>query len=424
MKTIFSIVGVLFFMNINAQKFDCSSKIKEYKDFFQAKKMDQAYDSWNEVRLNCPKEDEKIYPDGIAILEYKTDNATDTIAKEKLVRETMRIYDQYNKNFPLAIPDFEVQKAMLLQKRRIKAPAEIYALLESGFAKASASVTDATAIYTYYSLCYDKYKADNTKFPVEVLLDKYLQLNSQLDKLSSTKPEKSVEYKTAQRGMRALTKDLSTCETLSKYYELRFETNKDNAEWLNAALSNFTLKCGGMPIYNLLAETNYKLKATSKSAYYLANACLKQRKFPEAIQYFTEAEALETNPAEKALLDYSLATGLLSNDKPKSKALLLKAISLDPKLGRAYLFLGEMYGNAAEECGTTDIQKKTVYYLAMETLKKAITAEPRLKPTVDKMNSEYESKSWSAADISKAKLNGKSVKIDCWINETVMFPEK
>ncbi len=71
MKAIFSIVGVLFFINVNAQKFDCSSKIKEYKDFFQAKKISEALSSWNEVKVNCPKESEVMYKDGIEILEYK-----------------------------------------------------------------------------------------------------------------------------------------------------------------------------------------------------------------------------------------------------------------------------------------------------------------------------------------------------------------
>ncbi len=93
-------------------------------------------------------------------------------------------------------------------------------------------------------------------------------------------------------------------------------------------------------------------------------------------------------------------------------------------MGRAYLFLSEMYANSADECGTTETQKKTVYYLAIETLKKALAAEPRLKPTVDKMSSDYASKALSAADMSKEKLNGKSVTIGCWINETVTFPEK
>lgn len=173
-----------------------------------------------------------------------------------------------------------------------------------------------------------------------------------------------------------------------------------------------------------MAEANYKIKATTKSANYLANASLKQRKFPEAIKYFTEAETLETNPAEKAKIDYSLATGLLSNDKQKAKELLLKAVSLDPKMGRAYLFLAELYTNSAEECGQTPFQKKAIYYLAQTTINKAALAEPILKTTVQKMTESLAAKSVTPAEITAEKMNGKSIKIGCWINETITFPAK
>jgi len=127
---------------------------------------------------------------------------------------------------------------------------------------------------------------------------------------------------------------------------------------------------------------------------------------------------------EKAKLNYSLATGLLSKEKDKSKALLVKAYTLDPKMGKAYLFLAEQYGNGAEECGKTDFDKKAIYYLAIETAKKASIAEPRLKPTVDRTIEKFAAKALTDKDISDKKMNGKSLKIDCWINENITFPKK
>ena len=221
-----------------------------------------------------------------------------------------------------------------------------------------------------------------------------------------------------------MSKELFSCDNLSVYYEKNFDTNKENANWLDAALDNFTVKCGGLPLYNSLAIANYKIKATPKSAYYMAVASLKQRKFNEATQFFMEAESLETNPAEKAKLEYTLATGLLSKDKAKAKELLLKATTLDPKMGKAYIFLAQMYANSSDECGSTDFQKKACYTLAIETLKKAAIADPHLKPTAEKMTSSFSVKSVSPNDIKQNKMSGKSTKIGCWINETIIFPSK
>ncbi len=424
MKAIFSIIGVLFFANINAQKFDCSSKIKEYQELFQTKKVTESFTTWTEVSKNCPKQSESVYTDGIEIQQFRIDNAASPEDKEKLVRELLKLYDQYNRNFPSSAADFEVKKALVLMDNNVGTNQEIYSLLDSSFAKNPKNLNDARAIYTYFNLYVEKYQAEKTKVTSDMVLDKYMVISALLTELETAKPEKETEYKTAARGVRSLVKELATCDNLSTYYEKNFEANKENAEWLTAALSNLTIKCGGEPIYNAIAEANYKLKPTSKSAYYMAVTCIKQRRLPEAIQYFTEAEALETDPLEKAKLDYSLATGLLSKEKEKSKALLVKAYTLDPKMGKAYLFLAEQYSNSAEECGKTDFEKKAVYYLAEETLKKAVVAEPRLKPTADRMIERFASKKLTDKDISDKKMNGKSITIGCWINETISFPKK
>jgi hypothetical protein len=424
MKAILSIIGVLLFLNSNAQKFDCSSKMKEYQEIFQAKKIAESYAIWTDVSKNCPKQSEVLYTDGIDILQYKIDNAPTPEEKEKLVRSLLKVYDQYNKNFPLTTTDFEVKKGMVLFTNKVGTNDEIFSLLNSGFDKASKNVTDANTIYTYFSLYFEKYTADKTKITTDMVLDKYMQVNTMLSNLLIVNAEKKVEYVTAIKGIRSMIKELNTCDNLATYYQKNFEANKDNADWLNVALGNLTTKCAGEPIYNAIAEANYKLEPTAKSAHYMAMTCIKQRRFPEAIQFFTESEALETNPLEKAKLNYSLATGLLSKDLGKSKALLLKATTQDPQMGRAYIYLAEQYGNSAEECGKTDFEKKAIYFLALETAKKASAVEPRLKPTVEKMSERFIAKAPTSKEISDQKMNGKSIKIDCWINETITFPSK
>ena len=423
MKAIFSIVGILFMLNCNAQDFDCSSKTKEYQDLFKAKKVNESFNTWTDVSKNCPKQSEALYTDGLDILQYKIDNATGE-EKEKLVRQVLKLYDQYYKNFPLAVPDFEARKAMALFNNKIEAKEEIFNLLNSSFSKSPQYISDSNAIYTYFNLYFQKYTADSNAVTTDMMLDKYMQVNNLLSQLKETHPEKNREYSTAERGIHALAKDLTNCTNLAAYYEKNLESNKENAVWLSNALSSLSTKCGSLPVYNALAEANYKIKHTSKSAYYMGITSLKQRKFPEAIQYYTEAEELEPNPLEKAKLDYVMATGLLSNDKAKSKELINKALSFDPKMGKAYLFLGGLYANSAEECGTDEFQKKAIYYLAIETFKKALLVEARLKPTVEKMTQDYAAKALTPKDITNAKWNGKSYKINCWINETISFPEK
>lgn len=423
MKAIIFILGILFITNSNAQKFDCTSKTAVYKELLKAGKIAESFETWNEVRKNCPSGNESVYTDGIQILQYKIDNAATAEEKEKLVRDVLKLYDQYNKNFASSIPDYEVYKAMALVNNKIEAKDEIFTLLDNGFTKASKNVSDAKAIYTYFSMYSERFNAGDKKITSNSVLEKYSMVNALLTQLQSTHPENK-DYKTAQNAINNLIKDLATCENLADFYTKNFETNKDNTDWLTSALVSLSGKCSAKPAFLMLAEKLYSIKATSQSANFMGLANLKLRKFPEAIKFYNESAELQSNPLEKAKTYYMLATGLLANDLPKSKEYLNKALASDPKMGKAYIFLAQLYANSANECGKTDFERKAIAYLAVETVKKAGLVEPQLKPTSDKMAKDFASQSLTNSDISSAKMNGKSLTIGCWINETITFPAK
>ncbi|MGL2962281.1 hypothetical protein ACSVH2_00500 [Flavobacterium sp. RSB2_4_14] len=424
MKTIFSFVCILFLSILNAQKYDCLPKMAAYQELYKAKKIAESFELWSEVKKNCPKESETVYTDGFSILQYKIDNAVNDEEKTALVRDKMKLYDLYNKNFPLSTGDFEVNKAMALYDNKIDSKEEIFGLLESGFLNAPNSITNANSIYLYFSLYYEKYKAADKKFTSDVVLEKYTLVNALLTQLQISNPDKIEDYKTAQRGIIALAKEVATCDNLSTYYEKKYDANQENTVWISTALSNLSGKCSAKPIFYTMAEKLYTIQVTAQSAYFMALTSVKQRKFPEAIRFYEESAQLQTNPVEKATIYYTLATGLVSSEKAKSKEYLYKAISFDPKMGKAYLFLAQQYASSKEECGKTDFEKKAVYYLAIQTVKKAGVADPKLKPTADKMAADYALQSLTQDEIKKAKMNGKSLTIGCWINETVTFPSK
>ena len=423
MKAIIFILGVLFITNSNAQKIDCASKITAYQELFKEKKIKESFDAWSDVRINCPKESEAIYTDGIQILQFKIDNAASPEEKEKLVRDVLKLYDQYNKNYPNTTTDFEVNKAITLINNKIDSKDEIFNLLNTGFTKASQIVTDANAIYTYFSMYCEKFNSGVKQITSNLVLEKYTLVNSLLNQLQAAKPQNK-DYKTAQRAIDNLIKDLATCENLETFYSKNYSANQENIDWLTSALISLSGKCSAKPIFNTMAEKLYSIKVSAQSANFLALANLKQRKFTEAITFYNESAELQTNSLEKAKIYYTLATGLLANDLSKSKENLSKALTFDPKMGKAYLFLAQLYANSAKDCSKTDFETKAVYYLAIQTAQKASIAEPRLKPTADKITEDFTLKALTSSEISKAKLNGKSITIGCWINETITFPAK
>jgi len=422
MKSIILLLGILFITHTNGQKIDCTFKIKSYQELLQAKKITESFDVWNDVRKNCPKETEAIYIDGIQILEYKIDKAGQE-EKEKWVRDILKLYDQYNKNFPLAIPDFEIKKAMVLVSNKIDSKEEIFNLLDSGFLKDPNYFKEANSIYMYFNLYCEKFNNGDKKITPNLVLEKYASLHAVLNKLR----EKNIEnkdYDTVQRAIDDLIKEIATCENQSDFYAKNFEQNKEKSDWLTSALISLSKKCSTKPIFHTLADKLYSIKVTEQSAYFMALSSIKERKFQDAIKYYDESASLQNNSLEKAKIYYTLATGLLANEIPKSKEYLQKALLADPNMGKAYLYLAQLYSNGANDCGVTDFEKKLVFYLAIQTAQKAVIVEPRLKPTVDRMTEDFAKKTLTPSEISKAKMNGKTTTIACWINETITFPVK
>lgn len=293
MKAILGILGLLFITTGNAQKFDCAGKTADYQELLKANKIKESFDIWTEVRKNCPKESEKIYTDGSTILQYKIDIAS-VEEKEKNVRDLMKLYEQYYKNFPAAIPDFEVQQAMALVNNKIEAKDEAFTLLENGFAKAANNITDVKAIHTYFTMYCDRFTAGDKKITSNAILEKYTLVSTLLAQLQVAKPENK-DYTLAQNAIDGKIKEIATCENLSDFYTKNYSTNQDNVDWLTSALISLSADCSSKPIFQTLAEKLYTIKATAQSANFVAIANAKQRKFPEAIKFYNESAELQTN---------------------------------------------------------------------------------------------------------------------------------
>lgn len=425
MRVFLLLTVLLFGLNSNAQKkIDCSLQTKEYQEFLSIKNFEEAFGPWEFVAKNCPTQSESLYLEGVKIIQYKIDNAKNEEEKETSVRQLMKLYDQYHKNFPNSIEDYEVYKAMALLDNSIDSKDEVFQLLDNGINSSLNKVTSGNAIFNYFKLLTEKNKNGDKSVTNDKVIEKYTLLNNRIVTLNETNPAEKETYVAASRAINAIADNFLTCDVLTEYYEKKLAQNQENAAWLEASLNVMYEKCAATPIFLTLAEKYYALKVSAQSANYFATALLKNRKFDEAKKYFLESANLEKNTSSKATKYYTLATGIYSNDKPKAKEFLLKSIEFNPKLGKAYLFLAQLYANSASDCAKTDFEKKAVYYLATQTVKKASVADEVLKTNVAMFVKDFSKESLSESDISNAKMNGKTMTIGCWINEKITFPSK
>jgi len=406
----------------NAQKMDCSKQVKEYKDFLILKKMDVSIQPWESVLKNCPKDNPELYTDGITIYQYRIETAKSSEEKEKVVRDFMKFYDQFHKNFPEKSKDYEIKKGLLLVDNSIGTDDEILTLFESGFSKVKD--VEGRVIFSYFKLFNKKYKNTDSKISTNTYVEKYSSLYQLTNEMLLSKPKYSDEYNATLRSLKSEARSVINCENLTAYYDDKINENKENVQWFETALDILSNRCSDKPIFLSMAQKFYDLNKTAKSSSFLAMASVKNRKNNDAKKYFEEAAILENDSIEKAKIYYNLGATLYNDDLEKTKQFMNKAISFDPMLDRAYLFLSNAYVNNAEKCTDNNFDKKAVYYLAIQTIKRAQNKNPKFAGKYDSLIAELEKKSLSVEEIFQAKLFGKTYKIKCGINEIVEFPQK
>jgi tetratricopeptide (TPR) repeat protein len=406
----------------NAQKMDCSKQVKEYKDFLILKKMDESIQPWESVLKNCPKDNPELYTDGITIYQYRIETAKSSEEKEKVVRDFMKFYDQFHKNFPEKSKAYEIKKGLLLVDNSIGTDDEILTLFESGFSKVKD--VEGRVIFSYFKLFNKKYKNTDSKISTNTYVEKYSSLYQLTNEMLLSKPKYSDEYNATLRSLKSEARSVINCENLTAYYDDKINENKENVQWFETALDILSNRCSDKPIFLSMAQKFYDLNKTAKSSSFLAMASVKNRKNNDAKKYFEEAAILENDSIEKAKIYYNLGATLYNDDLEKTKQFMNKAISFDPMLDRAYLFLSNAYVNNAEKCTDNNFDKKAVYYLAIQTIKRAQNKNPKFAGKYDSLIAELEKKSLSVEEIFQAKLFGKTYKIKCGINEIVEFPQK
>ncbi|MET0759644.1 MAG: hypothetical protein ABWZ56_04440 [Flavobacterium sp.] len=425
MKTKFTFLFIVFFsFFLQAQDITCVEKITQINEFVKSNNLREAFLPWSDVRKKCASSDETIYTSGEKILQYKIDNAATADEKEILVRDLLKLYDEYDANFPKNNKGNIVNKAMALHQNGIGTSEEIYNLLDNAFRKDPENFTNPNALYVYFDLFYTQYKEGKKDIQIDDIFTKHDAVISRIASASKNDLKTAQAYKRVSEGVDALISGLAICENLIPFYQKNFDSKKTDALWLENAATNLLSKnCTSDPLFAKIATELHQVNPSSKSAYNLGIVALKSKNQTKAIAYFDQSAELNVDLKEKAKTHYMTASLLSTSNKSGAREYARKAILANPSFGKAYLLIAQLYANSANECGETPFDKKAIYFLAAQAAKKAGEADSFLKTTANQQAESYLKMTPSKAEIKEAKKSGKSILFKCWINESVMVPK-
>lgn len=454
---LFYMVLLLSFV-ANAQiELECKTKLSLFHEPAKAKKYDTAYEPWLYVKSNCPDLSLAIYTDGEKILKHKIEKTKGEV-QLSFINTLLELWKARSQYYYDKTPQGEYEaKACQLKydyKEELgKDKTVLYNCFNEAFMLDKETFTHPKGLYTYFSLMVNLFdegkKSDSELFDtydnviekIEVEIQNYSEkLNALVEKIDNGGTLNRIEknrkkayesylknYALIKDNIDALADIRAKCDNLIPLYYRDFENNKNDSIWLKRSVSRMYHKdCTKDELYEKLVKQYDAVAPSADTKIFVATILFQKGKDEEAYKYLEEAYKLEKRPYKKS--NIAIRIGVILKNKgqySKARGFLLEALKLNPSNGKPHLTIANMYALSAKNksCGKDNIYQRAVYWLAAKEAKKASRVDPTLQKLVNQSVRSYEAKAPTREEIFRKNMAGKTIKIKCWINRSVVAPK-
>ncbi len=453
MKTKFIIVltGVLLGSSVLHAQSDCATKAALAYDDAKAQRYDQAYQPLMEVKEKCPTYSLATFQYLDRIIKDKIDKAQGA-DKNKYIEENIQLMNDRLKHFPdkTNAADVQGEIAWIKFDNNIGTKEEQFKAFDDAYKADPESFTSPKRIYAYFSLLVDlqdegkrslqdvfenyevviaKIEEEENKMAQNIAplqqkreegatltdVEKKMISDSEINLGAYSQIKGSVNTKLGQRA---------DCDNLVPLYNKDFEEKKNDVAWLRVASGRLSAKdCTDDPIFIKLSEELHRAEPSAKSALYLGQLAEAAGKSSEAMKYYNESANLETNPTAKARAFMKIADNYRKGGNfGQARTFYNRALQAQPSNGRAYLHIASMMAQSANNCGTTAFEKRAVYWLAANYASRAGQVDPSLSGNANEAVAAYRGRAPQKSDIFQEGKQGETIRIGCWIGESVKVP--
>jgi tetratricopeptide (TPR) repeat protein len=443
--------------NTVADSVSCWENLNIAGSYYKNKSYAQAYESWYQLYTTCPGASKNTYIIAPKVIESKIAEEQDAAKKKELADILIRQYDDRLKYFPEKEGYVRSEKAADYQKYNKDDYQTAYQLFQEAFEVAGNDMYPSQ-LNSYFISTIRMFNAKEIGF--DALLEDYNFITDALDynivkydKLINeaetaqeagecdAKCEKSLSrnkriidgYAKVQGNIEKMLAPLLSCDRLDLIYtEEKFEEHEADAKWLYIASKMLSKErsdeegnktdCTSNPMFLKISEALYEIEPSAQAARNIGIIAYKNKDYSKASTYFDEAVNLEEDNRKKGddLLKSATCQQRLGN-LSNAKSLTLKAAKLQKNWGAPYVLLASIYADAAGTCGKDAVEKKGVYWAAIDKLNYAKSIDPEIASRANKLISVYKK---AVPDKSTAFAlgykEGDPVKLGCWINENVV----
>lgn len=399
-------------------KEQCLVYLSYYSEYFKQKSYNEALPNWREAyRLCAPTARQALLIDGTTLMrQLIAKNANNPQYVAGLLDTLFTLHDLRAQYYPKYAVTARNNKGLDIAAYVKDDPARLFSEFEAIISanteqtKPSLYIHDMNAAITLFQ---------EGKIDAEQVINTYQRNIAFLEKAPAKNEAEAEQNKTVRGDLESLfiSSKVASCENLIALFTPRYEANpNDLAIATNIVkMMGMTEGCTDNDLFVKAATTMYRQDPSYTSAYFLFKLNAGKGNNQEAIRYMEEAIAYpESDEATDAQYNYELATFCYKNGHAaKAYAAARKAAELDASLaGKAYFLMANIWGTA--NCGGDEIEKRAPYWVAVDYLQKARSADPSLAEEAGKQIAQYAKYYPQTAEAFMYDLtDGKSYTVSC-----------
>lgn len=405
---------------------ECIMNLSLYNEFYKQWKnsgykstaVKDAYGPWRKVVNKCPGARLGTYVDGAKMLTHFIKREKDAKAKDAYIDTLMMLYDTRIEHF-----DKEGyvlgRKGVDLYTLRMKDYEEAYAILSRSVElEGDESFPDVLV----FLMRATKKMIDEKKLSEDVIFDNYDVCSKIIEyNLEASKGDegKTANWENVRGNIDLIFEPFATCDAIISIYTPKFNENPADLKMLKKLTKLLDRKkCTEDKLYFDATVKLYELEPSPESAYLIGKMLMKKQKYGDAINYFKEAENIDDSDTRADIYLYIAECYRSLDNFSSARAYALKSAEERPGSGNPYIMIGDMYAASTKTCGSTELEKKAVYWVAVDKYYKAKQLDPEVADVANDRIRAYSVYFPPKEEIFFNNLNeGDEYTVECWINE-------
>ncbi len=399
---------------------ECIKYLSYYTEYYKQKNYEAALPNWRKAYEVClPTARYNMLTDGCTLLKRVIQaNQKNVEYRDKLVDSLMTIYDKRIQYWPKHATSSLNRKGLDMYNYLKNDPEKLIAGLNE-VVNTNMENTDRNIFLFQLNTAVDLYKEGSPNMDPEKVINIY---ENAIKYLGMMKPKNDIDANAISKAIEDveslfITSQVASCENLISLFGPRFEADPQNLDLAKnvVRMMGMTEGCTDNDLFLKAINTMHSMEPSHTSAYYLYKLYSGRGDVDNAIKFIEEAIAAEESDAvTDGGYSYELAVYCSKNGKnAKAVSAANDAIKLDSSLsGKAYMLIGTIWGSIV--CPGNDIEQRAKYWVAVDYMNKAKSADETLAEDANNMIRQYASYYPQTAEAFMYDVtNGQTYNVSC-----------